>query len=57
MDMNVPKDPMNPSDIEASEWGLQMFLGWFAHPIFKDGDYPPQMREKVQILLVKFWIF
>jgi beta-glucosidase/6-phospho-beta-glucosidase/beta-galactosidase len=43
-------EPENPDDAayrEASENHIQFALGWFAHPIFKDGQYPPVMREKV----------
>ncbi|XP_048237315.1 uncharacterized protein LOC124113782 [Haliotis rufescens] len=42
-----PKDPMNPSDIEASEWAVQMFLGWFAHPVYVNGDYPKVMKNRI----------
>ena len=57
MEWCEPEVPNDPDYIAASDRMIQFEIGWFAHPIFKDGDYPPQMREKVQILLVKFWIF
>ena len=44
---NEPLDPLDPTHVEASERDMQFGLGWFAHPIFKDGTYPPVMREKV----------
>ncbi|XP_071963681.1 lactase/phlorizin hydrolase-like [Antedon mediterranea] len=35
------------ADVDAAERGLQFQIGWFAHPIFKDGDYPQVMKENV----------
>uniref|UniRef100_H2YTH6 beta-glucosidase n=1 Tax=Ciona savignyi TaxID=51511 RepID=H2YTH6_CIOSA len=42
-----PKDPNNPSDVEAADRFLQSILGWFAHPIFKNGDYPEVVKKQV----------
>ena len=42
--------PFNSSDadhIEASMTKLQFSGGWFANPIFVNGQYPDVMREKV----------
>ena len=50
---NEPMDPLDPSHVEASERDMQFGVGWFAHPIFKDGTYPPVMREKVPGFRVK----
>ncbi|KAH9490978.1 hypothetical protein Btru_032374 [Bulinus truncatus] len=43
-----PQDVVNKSDIQASERGLQFFMGWFAHPILINGDYPDVMKEYVK---------
>nr|DBA19707.1 TPA: hypothetical protein GDO54_015494 [Pyxicephalus adspersus] len=42
-----PKDHMLKRDIEAADRYLQLTLGWFAHPIFKNGDYPEAMKWQV----------
>ena len=42
-----PRDPKSSDDIEAEERYLQFNFGWFAHPILKDGKYPPVMKEKI----------
>ncbi|KAK6184280.1 hypothetical protein SNE40_006780 [Patella caerulea] len=47
IDWQEPKDPYNPDDIEASEWAIQTFLGWFAHPVYINGDYPDVMKTKI----------
>ncbi|XP_063285464.1 lactase/phlorizin hydrolase-like [Pelobates fuscus] len=46
-DWAEPKDPRNLRDIEAADRYLQFTLGWFAHPIFKNGDYPEVMKWQV----------
>ena len=33
--------------IEACETKMQFFAGWFANPIFVNGQYPEIMRQKV----------
>ena len=46
-------EPVNPKDVnhlEASNRAIQFHLGWFAHPIFVNGDYPDVMRENVNAL-------
>ncbi|XP_053327174.1 lactase/phlorizin hydrolase [Spea bombifrons] len=42
-----PKNYKDPRDIEAADRYLQFTLGWFAHPIFKNGDYPDVMKWQV----------
>uniref|UniRef100_UPI00358FC953 lactase/phlorizin hydrolase-like n=1 Tax=Myxine glutinosa TaxID=7769 RepID=UPI00358FC953 len=43
-----PKDPHNATDVDAAERYMQFSLGWFAHPIYIDGDYPPVMKEFIK---------
>jgi hypothetical protein len=42
-----PKDKTNPDDLEASEIGIQFWIGWYAHPILVNGDYPEVMKMKI----------
>ena len=42
-----PQDPEDPGCVEAAETYKQFYIGWFGHPILKDGKYPSVMREKV----------
>lgn len=42
-----PKTLNEPQNLEAADRFLQFSLGWFAHPIFKNGDYPEAMKWKV----------
>ncbi|NXS52208.1 LPH hydrolase, partial [Brachypteracias leptosomus] len=47
IDWVEPKTPSDPKDIEAADRYLQFLVGWFTHPIFKNGDYPDVMKWKV----------
>lgn len=42
-----PYDNQSLADIEAAERYNQMGLGWFANPIFGNGDYPDVMKWQV----------
>ncbi|NXJ74020.1 LPH hydrolase, partial [Trogon melanurus] len=42
-----PQTPSDPRDVEAADRYLQFLVGWFAHPVFKNGDYPDVMKWKV----------
>ncbi|GCC31093.1 hypothetical protein chiPu_0009549 [Chiloscyllium punctatum] len=46
-DWAEPKIFTNLRDIAAADRYLQFTLGWFAHPIFKNGDYPEAMKWQV----------
>ncbi|XP_053113949.1 lactase/phlorizin hydrolase isoform X2 [Hemicordylus capensis] len=47
IDWVEPKTPNDPRDVETADRYLQFMAGWFAHPIFKNGDYPEAMKWKV----------
>ncbi|NXG44262.1 LPH hydrolase, partial [Psilopogon haemacephalus] len=47
-DWAEPKTPTNSEDVSASERYLQFMLGWFAHPIFVNGDYPDILKAQIQ---------
>lgn len=47
-DWAEPMDPYSSEDIAAAERYLQFMLGWFAHPIFVDGDYPVLLKTHIE---------
>ncbi|KFQ39625.1 Lactase-phlorizin hydrolase, partial [Mesitornis unicolor] len=47
-DWAEPKTPANSEDVRAAERYLQFMLGWFAHPIFVNGDYPYILKAQIQ---------
>ncbi|KAM6460587.1 lactase/phlorizin hydrolase [Liasis olivaceus] len=47
IDWVEPKMPRSPQDVKAADRFLQFTGGWFAHPIFKNGDYPDAMKWTV----------
>ena len=46
-DWDEPKDRSNPSDLEASDRLEHCKLGWYANPIFGDGDYPQALKDRM----------
>uniref|UniRef100_A0A8C4EUW2 beta-glucosidase n=1 Tax=Dicentrarchus labrax TaxID=13489 RepID=A0A8C4EUW2_DICLA len=47
-DWAEPMNPSRPEDIAAADRYLQFMLGWFAHPIFVDGDYPATLKTQIE---------
>uniref|UniRef100_A0A3Q3M0M5 Uncharacterized protein n=1 Tax=Mastacembelus armatus TaxID=205130 RepID=A0A3Q3M0M5_9TELE len=47
-DWAEPINPTKPEDIAAADRYLQFMLGWFAHPIFVDGDYPATLKNQIE---------
>uniref|UniRef100_UPI0037E7575E lactase/phlorizin hydrolase-like n=1 Tax=Semicossyphus pulcher TaxID=241346 RepID=UPI0037E7575E len=47
-DWAEPMDPSRPEDIAAADRYLQFMLGWYAHPIFVDGDYPATLKTQIE---------
>uniref|UniRef100_A0A672YF89 Lactase n=1 Tax=Sphaeramia orbicularis TaxID=375764 RepID=A0A672YF89_9TELE len=47
-DWAEPVDPSRPEDIAAADRYLQFMLGWFAHPIFVNGDYPAILKTQIE---------
>ncbi|XP_078142043.1 lactase/phlorizin hydrolase-like [Centroberyx gerrardi] len=47
-DWAEPMDPSRPEDVAAADRYLQFMLGWFAHPIFVDGDYPATLKTQIE---------
>ncbi|KAM3607487.1 uncharacterized protein V6R79_008599 [Siganus canaliculatus] len=43
-----PNDPTNTQDVAAADRYLQFMLGWFAHPIFVDGDYSATLKTQIE---------
>ncbi|KAM7335854.1 hypothetical protein ACRRTK_004347 [Alexandromys fortis] len=46
-DWSEPRDPSKQEDVEAARRNVQFMGGWFAHPIFKNGDYPEVMKTRI----------
>jgi len=40
-----PKDEDNKQDVEAAGWDRDNVLGFWAEPIFGNGNYPPSLKE------------
>ena len=43
-DWTEPRSPHKHVDHVARDVYIEFFLGWFAKPIFVDGDYPDIMK-------------
>ncbi|CAH1258259.1 LCTL [Branchiostoma lanceolatum] len=50
LDWGEPRDPDLPADVQATDRFMQINSGWFAHPIYVDGDYPPFLKDELQQL-------
>lgn len=37
----------NPSDRKAAKVAQEFWVGWFANPIYVNGDYPQVMKDMV----------
>uniref|UniRef100_A0A8C8R728 Lactase n=1 Tax=Pelusios castaneus TaxID=367368 RepID=A0A8C8R728_9SAUR len=46
-DWAEPKTPTSSEDVKAAERYMQFMLGWFAHPIFVNGDYPDILKSQI----------
>lgn len=47
-DWAEPMDPSKPEDVAAADRYLEFMLGWFAHPIFVDGNYPATLKAQIE---------
>ncbi|XP_078085433.1 lactase/phlorizin hydrolase-like [Mustelus asterias] len=47
-DWAEPSAPGNPEDVLTADRYLQFMLGWFAHPIFVNGDYPEALKTQIK---------
>ncbi len=43
-----PRDPNNANDVQAAERSMLFDLGWFANPVYGNGDYPEIMKQQVR---------
>ena len=43
-DWAEPRNPYKQVDQVARDVSMEFFLGWWAKPIFVDGDYPETMK-------------
>ena len=48
------RTPASQADVELCQRSMESVLGWFANPIFRDGDYPASMRSQHGDLLPTF---
>lgn len=52
-DWKMPKTN-SPADSKAADRAIQFMLGWFASPIFGNGDYPEVMKTRAGSRLPSF---
>eukprot|EP00058_Branchiostoma_floridae_P022667 XP_002608157.1 hypothetical protein BRAFLDRAFT_90429 [Branchiostoma floridae] len=50
LDWAEPQDPSLPADVAAADYYMQVSNSQFAHPIYVNGDYPPDFKVLVQKL-------
>jgi lactase-phlorizin hydrolase len=48
-----PFDKYNPDDLDTSNRDINFNLGWFAHAIYVNGDYPEVMKRNVHEKSIK----
>ena len=46
-DFMEPLNRSDPTDVAAADKSLQFGVGWFAHPIYINGDYPEVMKTTI----------
>ncbi|XP_056148771.1 beta-klotho [Lampris incognitus] len=49
-----PNGQATSANVELCQQSMEAVLGWFANPIFGDGDYPDSMKAKHGALLPEF---
>ena len=47
-----PSNLDDPTSVEAADRSIQFDLGWFAHPILVDREYPQVMRDMVGSFII-----
>uniref|UniRef100_A0A8C6ZXS2 Klotho beta n=1 Tax=Nothoprocta perdicaria TaxID=30464 RepID=A0A8C6ZXS2_NOTPE len=45
-----PNNSEDPLDISKSQRSMERVLGWFANPIYGDGDYPDELKKEISFL-------
>lgn len=50
----IEPQKMTKEDMKECQKSLDFVLGWFAKPLFIDGDYPQSMKDNLSSVLPKF---